>query len=147
MGCPVDTLYFFVFTIQINCFYLLEQIFCRHVVFYFLALLSLYRQRAPLTLEQYVNCKYGSACDSRLEGCVFDSGSISAFPRVWEHLNQEITIGRVKQLNATFVAPKLQLQNRTCKPLCDFGAILAIYRRGMRYNSRNTVTLSSSFTF
>ena len=52
-----------------------------------------------------------------------------------------------QQLNAIFVAPKLQLQNRTCKPLCDFGAILAIYRRGMRYNSRNTVTLSSSFTF
>ena len=51
------------------------------------------------------------------------------------------------QLNAIFVAPKLQLQNRTCKPLCDFGAILAIYRRGMRYNSRNTVTLSSIFTF
>ena len=34
-----------------------------------------------------------------------------------------------------------------CKPLCDFGAILAIYRRGMRYSSRNTMTLSSSFTF
>ena len=52
-----------------------------------------------------------------------------------------------QQLNAIFVPPKLQLQNRTCKPLCDFGAILAIYRRGMRYNSRNTVTLSSVFTF
>ena len=52
-----------------------------------------------------------------------------------------------QQLNAIFVAPKLQLQNRTCKPLCDFGAIFAIYRRGMRYNSRNTVTLSSIFTF
>ena len=51
------------------------------------------------------------------------------------------------QLNAIFVAPKLQLQNRTCKPLCDFGAILPIYRRRMRYNSRNTVTLSSIFTF
>ena len=51
------------------------------------------------------------------------------------------------QLNAIFVAPKLQIQNRTCKPLCDFGAIIAIYRRGMRYNSRNTVTLSSIFTF
>ena len=25
-------------------------------------------------------------------------------------------------------------QNRTYKPLCDFGVILAIYRRGMRYN-------------
>ena len=48
-----------------------------------------------------------------------------------------------QQLNAIFVAPKLQLQNRTCKPLCDFGAIFAIYRRGMRYNSRNRVTLSS----
>ena len=52
-----------------------------------------------------------------------------------------------QQLNAIFVALKLQLQNRTCKPLCDFGAIFAINRRGMRYNSRNTVTLSSSFTF
>ena len=52
-----------------------------------------------------------------------------------------------QQLNAIFVAPKLQLQNRTCKPLCDFGAILAIYRCGMRYNSRNTVTLSSFITF
>ena len=52
-----------------------------------------------------------------------------------------------QQLNAVFVAPKLQLQNRTCKPLCDFGAILAICRRGMRYNSRNMMTLSSSFTF
>ena len=52
-----------------------------------------------------------------------------------------------QQLNSIFVAPKLQRQNRTCKPLYDFGAILAIYRRGMRYNSRNTVTLSSSFTF
>ena len=52
-----------------------------------------------------------------------------------------------QQLNAIFVAPKLQLQNRTCKPLCDFGAILAVYRRGMRYNSRNTMTLSSSVTF
>ena len=40
-----------------------------------------------------------------------------------------------QQLNAIFVAPKLQLQNHTCKPLCDFGTILAIYRRGMRYNS------------
>ena len=30
---------------------------------------------------------------------------------------------------------------------CDFGAMLAIYRRGMRYNSRKTVTLSNSFTF
>ena len=30
---------------------------------------------------------------------------------------------------------------------CDFGAMLAIYRRGMRYNSRNTVTLRNSFTF
>ena len=27
------------------------------------------------------------------------------------------------QLNAIFVAPKLQLQNRTCKPLCDIAAI------------------------
>ena len=35
----------------------------------------------------------------------------------------------------------------TSKPLCDFGAILAIYRRGMRYNSRNTATLRSIFTF
>ena len=52
-----------------------------------------------------------------------------------------------QQLNAIFVAPKLQLQNRTCKPLCDFRAILAIYRRGMRWNLRNTVTLSSIFTF
>ena len=51
-----------------------------------------------------------------------------------------------QQLNAIFVAPKLQLQNRTCKPLCHFCAILAISRRGMRYNSRNTVTLSSIFT-
>ena len=49
-----------------------------------------------------------------------------------------------QQFNAIFVAPQLQLQNRTCKPLCDFGAILAIYRHGMRYNSRNTMTLSSS---
>ena len=57
----------------------------------------------------------------------------------WRFLSQ--------QLNAIFVAPKLQLKNRTCKP----GAILvrfqAIYRRGMRYNSPNTVSLSSSFTF
>ena len=52
-----------------------------------------------------------------------------------------------QQIGAIFVALKLQLQNRTCEPLCDFGAILAIYRRGMRYNSRNTVTLSRSFTF
>ena len=52
-----------------------------------------------------------------------------------------------QQLNAIFLAPKLQFQNRTCKPLCDSGAILAIYRRGMRYNSQNTVTLSSIFTF
>ena len=29
-----------------------------------------------------------------------------------------------QQLNAIFVAPELQLQNRTCKPLCDFSAIL-----------------------
>ena len=49
-----------------------------------------------------------------------------------------------QQHNAIFVAPKLQLQNRTCKPLCDFCAILAIYRRGMRYNSRNTVTDTKS---
>ena len=27
-----------------------------------------------------------------------------------------------QQLNANFVAPKLQLQNCTCKPFCDFGA-------------------------
>ena len=47
---------------------------------------------------------------------------------------------------AIFVAPKLQLQNRMCKPLCDFGAILAFYRRRMRYNSQNTVTLNSIFT-
>ena len=53
----------------------------------------------------------------------------------------------IQQLNAIFVALKLQLQNRTCKPLCNFGMIFAIYRRGTRYNSRNTVTLSSSFTF
>ena len=52
-----------------------------------------------------------------------------------------------QQLNAIFVAQKLQLQNRTCKPLCDFGAILAIYRRSMRYNSRNSVTLSIIITF
>ena len=36
-----------------------------------------------------------------------------------------------QQLNAVFVAPKFQRQNRTCKPLCDFVAILATYRRGM----------------
>ena len=52
-----------------------------------------------------------------------------------------------QQFNAIFVMPKLQLQNRMCKLLCDFGTILAIYHRGMRYNSRNTVTLSSIFTF
>ena len=53
----------------------------------------------------------------------------------------------VTATQCNFCCAKLQLQNRTCKPLCDFGAILAIYRRGMRYNSRNTVILSSSFTF
>ena len=32
-----------------------------------------------------------------------------------------------QQLNAIFLAPKLQ--NRMCKPLCDFGTTLAIYHR------------------
>ena len=40
----------------------------------------------------------------------------------------------VAATQCNFVAPKLQFQNRTCKPLCDFGGILAIYRRVMRYN-------------
>ena len=46
-----------------------------------------------------------------------------------------------------FNAMKLQLQNRACKPAAIQFDLNAIYRRGLRCNSRNTVTLGSSFTF
>ena len=45
------------------------------------------------------------------------------------------------QFKVIFVALKIQNQLRF---QCDFSEI---YRRGLRCNSRNTVTLSSSFTF
>jgi len=47
----------------------------------------------------------------------------------------------VAQLNVIFVALKLQLQYRTCKPAAIQRDLSAIYRRDLQ----NTVTLSSSF--